>query len=79
MFTQEIIDFLKQRVGHLTKIIEQSVHNHHSIIGRLQEAQELVKLAEQVTDKVASVIEEAIPVATPIIEEVANDVESILV
>lgn len=94
MFTNEIIDFLKNRITQLVKIVEQSATTHNSILGRLSEAQELVKLAESGTENIAAaaaqieaavapvVVPEAAPVVeevASVVEEVAKDVEAVLV
>jgi len=50
-----MLERLKARVEELTKIAEQSVQNHNSLMGRLQEAKEWVKFLE---DEAAKSVEE---------------------
>ena len=55
-----MLEKLKARLVELTKIIEQSSTQHNSIIGRINEVQEWIKLLEDEAGKVASDVKEEI-------------------
>ncbi len=53
-----MLERLKARVEELSKIVEQSVTQHHGIVGRLNETKEWVKILESEAEKASDEVKE---------------------
>ena len=68
MFTDKLITYLEERVAALKALIDSATTHHDGVIGRLQEAQELLELAAK---GIGKVIESA-----DLVKDVASHVSS---